>query len=360
MRIGPPFKTGFAIVVVAFFAAPSIARSEEGVAGSTEAVATPESTAPRETIATPLAVATAAPIATPELPKPWVAGWSSAILPGGGFFYLHQPVRGLAYFGVETVELGGLVGTLTTSGYDSRDPATNERLNRVLLPGVWLQDTHFTGIYDAYRAARVARHNLGYATPIPEPGLAGLMRAPFETRTLLRARVALPLTAVAAGGLAFSLWYRTHAPADSPSYWDVGRTRLLSREVPKGQALAAGEAYYATSFYAVGIGEEALFRGVLQTTFEEWWGTTPGLLAGSAVFGLAHFANDPTHPLLAVGNVAFTAALGTYLGWMYVDDGYDLRAGVAFHVWYDFLVGSAYFLSDPRHQPLSAHVSIPF
>ena len=292
--------------------------------------------------------------------KPWKAGWASALFPGGGFFYLRRSGRGAAYLGVETIELTAVVATVANSGYDPSDPSTNARLDRVLLPGVWLQDTHLTGIYDAYRAARVERHNLGYRTPIPEPGLAGLLRAPFEGHTLIRPRIALPLALVAVGGAAFSLWYRDHAPAGSPTYWQLSRAPLLSRDVPNGRALAANEANYAGAFYAVGIGEEALFRGVLQTTFEEWWGTTPGILAGSAVFGIAHFANDPALPLAALGNVAFTSVLGTYLGWMYVDDGHDLRAGVAFHVWYDFLVGSAYFLADPAHQPLSARMTIPF
>ena len=297
---------------------------------------------------------------TGSLPRPWVAGWASAFFPGGGFFYLHRPGTGLGYLGVESLELGGVIAAVANSGYDSHDATTNDRLNRLLLPGIWLQDTHALGIYDAYRAARIARKNLGYSTPVPEPGLAGLMLAPLEGHTLIRARVAIPLAITATGGVAFSLWFRAHHPADAPTAWERSRAPLLSRSTPIGGAFAANEANYAGTFYAVGIGEEALFRGVLQTTFDEWFGTVPGLLAGSAIFGLAHFINDPTHPLLAAGNVGFTAVLGTYLGWMYLDDGYDLRASVALHVWYDFLVGTSYFLVDPKHQPLSASITIPF
>ena len=127
--------------------------------------------------------------------------------PGGGFLYLKKPERTAAYASVEAVELAALVGTVVTSGYDSADPSTEDRFNRVLLPGVWLQNTHFVGIYDAYRTARLMRGPEGYRTPVPRPGLEGLARAPFRGRQLLRPEIGLPLGALAAAGLTFSLLY---------------------------------------------------------------------------------------------------------------------------------------------------------
>ncbi|HVO30616.1 MAG TPA: CPBP family intramembrane glutamic endopeptidase, partial [bacterium] len=295
-----------------------------------------------------------------RMPKAWIAGWASAFVPGGGFVYLHQYGHAAGYLGVETAELGATVAVLATSGYKAEDDTTHDRANRILLPGVWLQDTHALGIYDAYRAARIARGNEGYRTPIPQPGLPGLLTAAVRWRTVSRPRVALPVLATLAGGVAFSLWMKDHAPLDAPTYWQNTRAPLFSRDLPREQAGAAGMAYYGASFYMVGIGEESLFRGVLQTTFEEWWGPWPGLVAGSVVFGCAHFANDPTHPAAGLAQVGWTMLLGSYLGWMYLDDGHDLRASVALHTWYDFSVGLGYFLADPRHQPFAARVTIPF
>lgn len=291
---------------------------------------------------------------------PWLAAGLSGVFPGGGFWYLHRPGRALGYLGVESAELGATLAVLATSGYKQDDPTTHDRGNRVVLPALWLQDTHALGIYDAYRAARIARGNQGYRTPIPEPGLGGLLRAPFEWSTLSRPRVGLPIAGIMVAAAGYSYWLRDHHPDDAPTFWNDAYAPLFSHEIPREEALAGGLAYYGASFYMVGIGEESLFRGVVQTTFEEWWGPRVGLVAGSFVFGLAHLANDPAHPLSVAGQVAWTTLLGGYLGWMYQDDGYDLRANVAFHCWYDLAVGLGYFLSDPTHQPFSARITIPF
>lgn len=55
-----------------------------------------------------------------------------------------------------------------------------------------------------------------------------------------------------------------------------------------------------------GLGEELLFRGVLQPVLIGWFGTAIGLLAASAVFGLLHCVT-PTYAILAT-------LIGVYLG----------------------------------------------
>ncbi len=57
---------------------------------------------------------------------------------------------------------------------------------------------------------------------------------------------------------------------------------------------------------AAGLGEEVLFRGVIQITLADWLGPSGALLLASALFGLAHFLT-PTYAALA-------ALLGLYLG----------------------------------------------
>lgn len=294
----------------------------------------------------------------PRYVKPWVAGWSSVAFPGLGLHFLGEHRRGFGYLGVETAELFATSATLATSGYDPHDPDTADRLNRVLLPGVWLQDTHFLGVYDAWRTARLKAPPGAYT--IPDPDAMHLLRAPLRFSLLGRARVGLPLAAVAAAGVTFSLLYEPKDRVADPTFWESSRLPLFSHEVPKGQAAAGGEAYYATTFYMVGIGEESVFRGIVQTTLEEKWGPTWGWLGASAIFGAAHILNNPTSLRAASTQAVATAAIGSYLGWIYDHDGHDLTADTFMHCWYDFLVGSTLFLSDPKHQPFSASLSVPF
>jgi CAAX protease family protein len=77
-----------------------------------------------------------------------------------------------------------------------------------------------------------------------------------------------------------------------------------------------------------GVGEELLFRGVLQTKFSDWTSPVVGLILASALFGLAH----------ALSKVYFVFALvvGAYLGWMALYY-HDLTAPIVAHALYDFL-----------------------
>lgn len=76
-----------------------------------------------------------------------------------------------------------------------------------------------------------------------------------------------------------------------------------------------------------GLGEEALFRGILQTKVAAHLDATLGLILASAAFGLAH-ALTPGYALLAGG-------MGLWLGWLYLWTG-DLMAPVLCHAVYDF------------------------
>jgi len=67
---------------------------------------------------------------------------------------------------------------------------------------------------------------------------------------------------------------------------------------------------------AAGIGEELLFRGVLQSTLTEYTGLAPvSVVVTSVVFGLLHFAT----PLYAF--LAFVASL--YFGFLFQDPAVD-------------------------------------
>jgi membrane protease YdiL (CAAX protease family) len=79
-----------------------------------------------------------------------------------------------------------------------------------------------------------------------------------------------------------------------------------------------------------GLGEELLFRGLLQAWATSFGGLLFGLIAASIVFGLAH-ALTPTYFLLATG-------MGAYLGWIWVGvDEPNLLTPVVTHTVYDWL-----------------------
>jgi membrane protease YdiL (CAAX protease family) len=77
-----------------------------------------------------------------------------------------------------------------------------------------------------------------------------------------------------------------------------------------------------------GVGEEMLFRGVIQAALSKLLGPVAGLLAASALFGLLH----PISPAYIV----LAGVLGGYLGIVWLVSGNLLTAIVA-HAVYDFV-----------------------
>jgi uncharacterized protein len=82
-----------------------------------------------------------------------------------------------------------------------------------------------------------------------------------------------------------------------------------------------------------GVGEELLFRGLLQGGLALWigppWGVWVGLILAAAVFGLAHPITR-TYALMA-------GAIGLYLGGLWIISG-NLLVPITTHAMYDFIV----------------------
>lgn len=92
-----------------------------------------------------------------------------------------------------------------------------------------------------------------------------------------------------------------------------------------------------------GLGEESLFRGVIQTALVDWLGAWGALLAASTLFGLGHLIT-PTYAVLA-------GLLGLYLGELLLS--YDnLLVVIVVHALYDF-VALIYLIRrhKAQHQP---------
>lgn len=112
-------------------------------------------------------------------------------------------------------------------------------------------------------------------------------------------------------------------------------------------------------YYLVGLGEEMVFRGVIQRGFFEVFSRSiskpmarwSSIALASAMFGLAH---------TGTGNQAsaIQAALaGVYLGWIYhpADGEFDLEQAVAVHSWWDMIQG--YY--EVRHGKFDRSLYIP-
>ena len=79
---------------------------------------------------------------------------------------------------------------------------------------------------------------------------------------------------------------------------------------------------------SAGVGEELLFRGVLQPGLSVWLGPGAGLALASVVFGLCH--------AVTVAYFVIATLIGGYLGWLMEHSG-GLLAPVVTHTAYDFV-----------------------
>ena len=193
-------------------------------------------------------------------------------------------------------------------------------------------------VYGAVRRRRGAR------TPAPEagtvsPGGMFLAAAGLQGAVLLLALGVGPLLgAPPLRGLRFSV---------EDAAWGLAAALPLAlvvivavhREVPRARRLAetvedvlkpllAGSpARLALLSALAGLGEEALFRGVLQSALGSAAGAGAGWLAAGALFGAAHFVSR---------DYAVLATLfGLYLGGLYLWSG-NLLVPAAAHAAYDF------------------------
>lgn len=92
--------------------------------------------------------------------------------------------------------------------------------------------------------------------------------------------------------------------------------------------------------FAAGLGEELLFRGVLQTALIDWTSVWWGIGLAAIIFGGCHYISHTY--------AVFAAAIGLYLGLLFFWTG-NLVAPIVTHGLYDFLA-LAYLLKW-RHRP---------
>jgi membrane protease YdiL (CAAX protease family) len=91
---------------------------------------------------------------------------------------------------------------------------------------------------------------------------------------------------------------------------------------------------------SAGVGEELLFRGVVQAGLDSLFGGVVAVLLASLVFGLAHALN---RAYFLVATVA-----GVYLGWLYLATD-NLLVPMLVHFLYDWIALHYYLRRYPRH-----------
>ena len=180
--------------------------------------------------------------------------------------------------------------------------------------GLALLDLSFYSSFSAYRDARLAERNIGYATPAPRETIGDLMVSPFRWEFLSRPTTFIPILIPLYLALTPADKHRlVYAPDDSITRDEMGQV----------------------SFFQMGgvaIGEEAFFRGVLNNGLSSAYGDGWGLLGSSALFGLAHAG------LPGQANPGTAALFGLYLGWLHQRNKYEIGEGVAIHFWWNFLL----------------------
>ena len=214
-------------------------------------------------------------------------------------------------------------------------------------------------MYLAYRKARGENHNIGYKQPLPNESVKDLAKAPFDSRIITKPDFFLPF--IFHFGALFLLQNSIFPDSEatpSDKRMEDG-VRIYGKDLPSSIGYPLGEAGMWLSYTAVAMGEEALFRGYLQSELEERFGKQLGWLTASALFGALHFLNGTTtKERIAASLSALTG--GLVLGYFYQKEGYSLRKPIAYHTWWNFSLGTINFLQNPKDSIISGNIAFRF
>lgn len=274
----------------------------------------------------------------------------SLLFPGLGQLCLGEVGKGVFLAGAGAGELTTVIAAAKATGAGLEHPA-------VALPAVALQDLWVYGAADAAITEALARG----APFAPQDTAADLVAAPFNVEVMKRPEVWAGLAAVLAIGIGATLLVEDLDAGDAGS-----APNLFGEEFDPAVGYPLGLAAAGALFTHVGIAEESLFRGVLQSGLARSSGEDAGWIIGSLVFGAVHAPNalvledpDERRDYLLYALPVITA-IGGYLGWVYKESDYSLAPSTAIHFWYDFLLTATFFVLEPKRSPLSAGITIRF
>lgn len=242
-----------------------------------------------------------------------VAAALSMFIPGLGHVYLG-----------DLKTSGSLFGTCATAGaLTFVDGASTEFKITTL---VTRTNTQSYGIYAAYRDARNMNGQSNYSYKMPNDSFKDLITAPFRPSVLMKTEVwggLLGAFSLAAGVTYFAL------PSDATIQFSLSSSNTI----------------FPLAAIPIGIGEESLFRGYLQSQLCEYMPPAAGIAISSLAFGAMHIPNAlilPEQDRMRYYTISlpFITTLGAYFGWI-THKNHSLKESVALHAWYDFVVFAA-------------------
>lgn len=248
----------------------------------------------------------------PPTKNPYIAVGVSALLPGSGNLYLgdYKSAAGL--------------GSASIISYNTYE---NSEGQNKLISGMVFQNTWSYGLYSAYRDVRNYNQQKGYRFEMPQDSFEDLVTAPFRFSVMKKKEVWGGILGFLTAGAVIS----HYAFPDASIHIPLSATD--PRTIPPLMALP------------VGIGEEALFRGFIQSCLMEYSSPVPAIIGSSLIFGYAHVPNADALPekqrqAYYTAAVPLITAFGGYMGWLTHKTG-SLKYSTAIHTWYDFIIFSA-------------------
>jgi membrane protease YdiL (CAAX protease family) len=142
-----------------------------------------------------------------------------------------------------------------------------------------------------------------------------------DTRSELAAAVIRGV--VATLPLVLALWWLVHVRWPAAQRLRQQAQRLIAELFHR-----ASLAQLALVAVLAGVGEELLFRGVLQTLVGRWTNDLSGLVVASLIFGLFH--------ALSMLYFVLATLVGAYFGWLVLQY-HDLTSAIIAHALYDFV-----------------------
>ena len=208
-----------------------------------------------------------------------------------------------------------------------------------------------------YSYARVGLDTqLASATPYtPRDDLSELMRAPFSGQVLRRPSVWAGTLVMVGGAAALTFGVDEASVAlDRP-------TNLFGLEL---QQAAGAPLFLATDMVLmehVAIGEEIVFRGLLQSELVRRTGPAGGWALGTLLFGGLHASNALFLPEAErrdylLYSLPYIMAAGSWLGATYHLSDYSLAPSVAVHFWYNVSVSALDYVLHPEQNLFSIRV----
>ena len=222
------------------------------------------------------------------------------------------PGLGHVYLG-DLKTAGGLFGT----AFASTSLASYEK-TRSYSQLMSSSNTWFYNVYAAYRDVRINNGQAGYSYKMPSDSFSDLASAPFRWSVMKKPEVWGGLIGALTLGGAITYF----------AFSDELATASITSNI------------HPLSAFSIGLGEEAFFRGYLQSYLAERMNPTAAITLSSLAFGAVHIPNalflpENQRSSYYAFSLPLITTFGGYMGWL-THKNRSLKSSVAVHAWYDF------------------------